>query len=60
MKQEKKNQIDLLISSFDEKTDKGTESIENVVAAFPVKDETVIPEFIDALMKLSSCPYSKW
>ena len=60
MNQEKKSQIDLLVSSFDDKTDKGTERIANVVAAFPVKDETIIPEFIEALMKLSSCPYSKW
>ena len=60
MNQEKKSQIDLLVSSFDDKKGKGTERIANVVAAFPVKDETIIPEFIDALMKLSSCRYSEW
>ena len=60
MNQEKKNRIDLLVSTFDEKTEKGTERVTNVVAAFPIKDDTIIPEFIDALMKLSSCRYSEW
>ena len=60
MKKEKKTQISLLVSSFDEKTEKDAKRVSNVVAAFPVKDETIIPEFVDALMKLSSFGYSEW
>ena len=60
MKKETKNQVDLLISSYDEKNETGAGEITNVVAALPYKEENIIPEFIDALMKLSSCGYSEW
>lgn len=60
MKKETKNHIDLLVSSFDAKNETSTEKVSKVVAAFPVKDEAKIPEFIDTLMKLSSCIYAEW
>lgn len=60
MKKENKKQIDLLVSSYEGKTERSAEKETNVVAAFPEKGEAIIPEFMDALMKLSSCGYSEW
>lgn len=54
------NTIYLLVSSFEENKEEGNGRGSKVELAFPLKDETIVPEFIDALMKLSSCKYSDW